>query len=144
MTTALRRDGAEWHRTVWHLQNRALQFLPVRLPAGAELVSARVAGSSVRADAAMLEGQNAVLIPLIRTKPGELSYDVEAVFRIRGEALPRHRDQTLHDPALVGITVERAVSGISTSPPVFAPGRWGAIWNRCSGKWPSQTNWTTR
>ena len=44
MTTALRRDGTEWHRATYRLQNRSLQFLPVKMPAGAELMSVRVAG----------------------------------------------------------------------------------------------------
>ena len=51
LTSALRRDGTEWHRATYRLQNRSLQFLPVVLPAAAELMSVRVAGQNVRADA---------------------------------------------------------------------------------------------
>lgn len=107
LSTAFRRDGMEWHRAIWHLQNRALQFLPVRLPAGAELVSARVAGQSVRADAEERAGAKITLIPLIKTKPGELSYDVEAVYRIASVQPAGRQEHALHDPELVGITVER-------------------------------------
>ncbi len=107
LSTALRPDGTEWHRAVWHLQNRALQFLPVRLPEGAELIGVRVAGESVRADSASIEGGPAILIPLIKTKPGELSYDVEAVYRIAQPPLAQRRTRTLNDPDLLGITVER-------------------------------------
>jgi autotransporter-associated beta strand protein len=106
-STAFRRDGTEWHKAVWHLQNRALQFLPVRLPIGAELVSVRVAGQSMRADSGQVEGGPALLIPLIKTRPGELSYDVEAVFRIAQPALKGSTKRTLEDPDLLGITVER-------------------------------------
>lgn len=106
-TTALRRNGAAWHRATWRLQNRSLQFLPVRLPAGAELMSARVAGQNVRADAGMVEGQAALLIPLIKTKPGDLSYDVEVVWRVAGEELGWRAHREFYDPELPGITVER-------------------------------------
>ena len=106
-STAFRRDGTEWHKAVWHLQNRALQFLPVRLPVGAELVSVRVAGQSMRVDQGQVEGGPAYLIPLIKTKPGELSYDVEAVYRIAQPALQGTTRRTLDDPDLLGITVER-------------------------------------
>lgn len=106
-STAFRRDGTEWHKAVWHLQNRALQFLPVRLPVGAELVSVRVAGQSMRVDKGQVEGGPAYLIPLIKTKPGELSYDVEAVYRIAQPALRGTTRRTLDDPDLLGITVER-------------------------------------
>ena len=77
--------------------------------------------------------RNAVLIPLIKTKPGELSYDVEAVYRLRGEPLPRHRDHTLHDPALVGITVERTVWNLYL-PAGFCAGQVGGNMEQVLGK----------
>ncbi len=67
----------------------------------------RVAGDSVRADAADVEGGPAMLIPLIKTKPGELSYDVEAVYRIVRTPLAQRLKRELDDPDLLGITVER-------------------------------------
>ncbi len=109
MTTALRRDGTEWHRATYRLQNRSLQFLPVRLPAGAELMSVRVAGQSVRADAGKVNGREALLVPLIKTKPGDLSYDVELVYRLKGAALDWRATQDFRDPELPGITVERTL-----------------------------------
>ena len=109
MTTALRRDGTEWHRATYRLQNRSLQFLPVRLPAGAELMSVRVAGQSVRADAGKVNGKDAILVPLIKTKPGDLSYDVELVYRLKGAALGWRTTQDFRDPELPGITVERTL-----------------------------------
>lgn len=107
LTTALRRDGTEWHRATYRLQNRSLQFLPVKMPAGAELMSVRVAGQSVRADAGKVGGTSAILVPLIKTKPGDLSYNVELVYRVNAPALGWRTGRNLDDPELLGITVER-------------------------------------
>jgi hypothetical protein len=107
MTTALRNDGTEWHKAVWHLQNRSLQFLPVRLPAGAVLVGARVAGQGVRADAGLADGRAVILVPLIRTKPGDVSYDVEVVWRQQGSRLANRDRRKFEGAELPGITVEQ-------------------------------------
>lgn len=110
ITTAFRPDGTEWNRAVYHLQNRSLQFLPVKLPAGAELVGAQVAGQPVRADAGQVEKQEAVLVPLIKTQQGDLSYNVELVYRMTArKPLGMLTQRTLHDPSLVGITVEKTL-----------------------------------
>ncbi len=106
-TTALRPDGTEWMRAVWHLQNRTLQFLPVHLPDGVELASVRVAGQAVRADTGNVYNKSVILVPLIKTKPGELSYDVEIVYRAEAARFGRWATRKLADPELVGITVER-------------------------------------
>jgi len=112
ITTAFRADGTEWNRAVYRLQNRSLQFLPVKLPEGAELVSVRVAGASTRADAGQVEKQEVVLVPLIKTKQGDLSFEVELVYRMpaetRGE-LGAMAHRRLHDPALVGVSVEKTL-----------------------------------
>lgn len=107
MTTALREDGTEWHKAAWHLQNRSLQFLPVKLPDGAVLMSARVAGQNVRADSGTVNGRAAVLIPLIKTRPGDISYDVEVVWRQTGAKLAPRDQRKFADAELVGITVEQ-------------------------------------
>lgn len=107
MTSAVRDDGTEWHKAVWHLQNRSLQFLPVKLPDGARLVSARVAGQGVRADTGTVGGAPAILIPLIKTKPGDVSYDVEIVWRQAGTRLASRDRRKLDDAELIGITVEQ-------------------------------------
>ena len=112
ITTAFRADGTEWNRAVYHLQNRSLQFLPVKLPPEMELVTVRVAGQVTRADAGQVEGQDVILVPLIKTKQGDLSFEVELVYRApaqrRHELGPMAR-RSLHDPALVGITVEKTL-----------------------------------
>ncbi len=107
MTTALREDGTEWHKAVWHLQNRSLQFLPVKLPDGAALMSAKVAGQNVRADAGKVNGRDAILIPLIKTRPGDISFDVEVVWRQAGAKLAARDKRNFHDAELIGITVEQ-------------------------------------
>ena len=63
LTSTLRADGEEWHRATYRLQNRRLQFLPVELPPGVEFIGARVAGESVRVDAAG-RTSTALLVPL--------------------------------------------------------------------------------
>jgi autotransporter-associated beta strand protein len=110
MTTALRPDGSEWHRAVYHLQNRSLQFLPVKLPDGVELASVIVAGENVRADRGEVGGSDVVLVPLIKTKPGDVSYDVVLVYRriARGGFFGFMR-KSLAEPEVVGITVERTL-----------------------------------
>jgi len=107
LTTALRGDGTEWHRAVWHLQNRTLQYLPVQLPYGAELMSALVAGQSVRPDLARVGEHDAILVPLIKTKPGELSYNVEMIYRVASPTLGWRTGRKFNDPELLGITVEQ-------------------------------------
>lgn len=107
MTTAVRNDGTEWHKAVWHMQNRSLQFLPVKLPEGAELMSVRVAEQNVRADSGMINGQAAILVPLIKTRPGEISFDVEVVWRRIGKTPGKKDARQFDDAELPGITVEQ-------------------------------------
>ena len=109
MTSALRADGTEWHRASYHLQNRSLQFLPVRLPSGAELISVRVAEQAVRADTGQVEGRETLLVPLIKTKPGDLSYDVELVYRLTGPQPGWRAKREFQEPELPGITIERTL-----------------------------------
>ena len=114
LTTAFRANGEEWVRAVYHLQNRSLQFLPVDLPEAADLVSVRVSGNDVRADRGEVEGRSVVLVPLIQTKPGQLAYDVELVFRKRDRTSKNGKlldeiSRTLNDPEVVGVTVGKTL-----------------------------------
>ncbi len=72
LTATLRANGEEWHRATYRLQNRRLQFLPVELPAGTELIGARVANESVRVDAGPVEKGAAplLLVPLAQDAAG--------------------------------------------------------------------------
>ena len=112
LTTMLRPQGPEWLRAVYHLQNRALQFLPLRLPDGMQLVSVTVAGTAVRADAGTLaDGKPGLLIPLIQTRPGDLAMDVELVCRAPGDG---RRERTLDDPDIPGVSVQRTLWNVWT------------------------------
>ncbi len=109
LTSTLRADGEEWHRAVYRLQNRRLQFLPVELPSGMEFIGARVAGESVRVDA----GPGAqLLVPLLKTRPGEQSYEVELTYRrpARGNGRTAAFGRwTLDDPRLPGVPIEKTL-----------------------------------
>lgn len=123
LTTAIRSDGSEWHRATYHLQNRSLQFLPVKLPKGAELASVSVAGENVRADRGKANGVEVLLVPLIKTKPGDVSYDVELVYRNaeRGGLFGFMTRKSLADPDVVGITVERTLWNLYVPEDAGAP-----------------------
>lgn len=114
LSTAFRANGEEWVKAVYHLQNRSLQFLPVALPEEVELVGVTVAGQEVRADRGEVDGRQVVLVPLIQTKPGQLAYDVNLVYRSRegvgrsGKRL-KSLDRKLDDPEVVGLTVEKTL-----------------------------------
>ncbi len=114
LTTAFRANGEEWVKASYHLQNRSLQFLPVDLPEGAELISVRVAQNDVRADRGEVDGRTVALVPLIQTKPGQLAYDVELVFRNR-DGITKDRktlddfSRRLDDPEIVGVSVEKTL-----------------------------------
>ena len=118
LTSAFRSNGEEWLKVVYHMQNRSLQFLPVQKPNDSELVSVIVAGAEVRADRGLFDGKPVILIPLIQTKPGQLAYDVELVFRSRETSdHSRHKPATklkrhLDDPAVFGLTVENTLWNI--------------------------------
>lgn len=118
LATAFRANGEEWHRATYKMLNRSLQFLPVKLDPNAELVTVTVSDEEVRADQGAVDGQDVLLVPLIQTQPGELSYAVELVYR-RAASTPQLQDKTfeitLDDPQIIGQTVEQ------TFWQVFAP-----------------------
>ena len=110
LTTAFRRNGEEWLKAVYRVQNRSLQFLPVHLPEESELISVSVSGTEVRADRGRAGGQEAILVPLIQTRPGQLAYDVVLVVRSReGTKTGKTLRRTLDDPAVIGPTVEKTI-----------------------------------
>lgn len=113
ITTALRPGGERWETVVYSLSNRSLQFLPVRLPAGAELIQVSVGGQTVRADRAestndKSQSSNSFLVPLIQMRAGELSQEVKLVYRIAGRAGIEAAHRFLQ-PELVGLSAERTL-----------------------------------
>ncbi len=118
MTTALRENGEEWHRAVFRLLNRRLQFLPVRLPPGAELIAARVGENEVRADRGEVDGRAVLLVPLIQTRPGEVATQVELIYRRRGNSRTARRsfERSLEAPELAGFSAEQTVWDVHLPP----------------------------
>ncbi len=112
LTTALRANGEEWLQADYRLQNRSLQFLPVRLPEGFTLLSAIVNDQPVRADQGTRDKLPVLLIPLIQTRPGDLALQVRLVCRRlpnTGGKVPDSLNLALDDPELPGVTIERTV-----------------------------------
>lgn len=110
LTTSLLRNGEEWTRAVYRLHNRSLQFLPVALPGDAQLVSVMVAGRPSRADVGVVDGLPVTLVPLIQTRPGDLSVEVAIVYRRTGPP-PVHGvfERSLDDPDLPGLSVQQTL-----------------------------------
>ena len=115
ITTAFRRDGERWETVVYSLANRSLQFLPVRLPRGAELITVMVGNELVRADRGRSitkdgkEGEPYHLVPLLQMRAGELSQRVQLTYRVTAENGPLHDEVKLDDPELVGLSAERTL-----------------------------------
>jgi len=107
LTTILRTDGERWDIAQYSLINRSLQFLPVILPEGAELISASVSGEPVRADEETQNGKRVRLIPLIHTRPGQRALEVKMIYRFAKGAGGLKANSMLDDPELVGLSVER-------------------------------------
>ncbi|MDP1591135.1 MAG: hypothetical protein Q8M07_25495, partial [Prosthecobacter sp.] len=107
LTTILRADGERWDIAQYSLINRSLQFLPVILPEGAELVSVSVSGEPVRADEETQGGKRVRLIPLIHTRPGQRALEVKMIYRFAKGKNGLKSGTTLDDPELVGLSVER-------------------------------------
>lgn len=110
LTSAIRPNGEQWLKADYRLQNRTLQFLPVRLPKDYELLSAMVSGSAVRADMGQRDNQPVLLIPLIQTRPGDMALDVQLVCRkLPTGELPSKTSLDFDDPELPGVSIERTV-----------------------------------
>ncbi|MFN0078865.1 MAG: autotransporter-associated beta strand repeat-containing protein [Prosthecobacter sp.] len=107
LTTVLRADGERWDIAQYSLINRSLQFLPVILPEGAELISTSVSGEPVRADEETQGGKRVRLIPLIHTRPGQRALEVKMIYRFAKGPDGLKPGSTLDDPELVGLSVER-------------------------------------
>jgi len=76
LTTVVDRSGRCRYEAKAALQNRSEQFLRVKIPQGLRLWSANVAGQPVKPVMAEDSAGADVLIPLVKTSPGGLPYDV--------------------------------------------------------------------
>ncbi|GAF80665.1 unnamed protein product, partial [marine sediment metagenome] len=80
LTTVIDRNGRCRYEAKLALQNRSEQFLRVRVPQGLRLWSAAVAAEAVKPVTASDSPAHEVLIPLVKTSPGGLPYDVYLYF----------------------------------------------------------------
>jgi len=80
MTTVIDRSGRCRYEARVALQNRSEQFLIVEMPNGLRLWSAKVASEPVKPAVATNSPEGQVLIPLVKTSPGGLPYEVYLYF----------------------------------------------------------------
>jgi hypothetical protein len=85
LETQARRDGSFLHRASIRMQNKTLQFLPLRLPKGATLLSLFVAGDASKANRGTRNGVDIILAPLIKTAPGDLAFEVQLTYETPAE-----------------------------------------------------------
>ena len=119
ITTALRNNGERWESAEFTLANRTRQFLPVKLPEGAELIEVSIGGQAVRADRAEASALATYLVPLIQMRAGELSQKVRLVYRIAAREDGLEGKHRFDQPELPGLSVERTVWNVWV-PPKFA------------------------
>ncbi len=112
MTTVIDRSGHLRHEARLELQNRSEQFLRVRLMArtprgqvvSLPLWSAEVAGQPVRPVQPADSSSGDVLVPLVKTSPGGLPYEVRLYFAGRG--VPTLGAVTRIQPPVLLVTAE--------------------------------------
>ncbi|UCE50679.1 MAG: hypothetical protein JSW47_11035 [Phycisphaerales bacterium] len=80
LTTVIDRSGRCRYEAKVALQNRSEQFLQIKMPPGLRLWSAKVASEPVKPAVAADAPEGQVLIPLVKTSPGGLPYDVYLYF----------------------------------------------------------------
>jgi hypothetical protein len=110
LTTVVDRSGRCRYEAKVALQNRSEQFLRVRMPKGLRLWSANVAGQPVKPVTAVDSPEGEVSIPLVKTSPGGLPYDVYLYFADEGTkplVVPLNGITKLNPPSIsiVGIPV---------------------------------------
>ncbi|MBN2210195.1 MAG: hypothetical protein JW709_02260 [Sedimentisphaerales bacterium] len=80
LTTVIDRDGRCRYEARVALQNRSEQFLRIKVPQGLQLWSATVAEHPVKPVTEATAQKDEILIPLVKTSPGGLPYDVFLYF----------------------------------------------------------------
>ena len=112
LTTVIDRSGRCRYEAKVALQNRSEQFLRINMPPGLRLWSAKVASEPVKPAVAADAPEGQVLIPLVKTSPGGLPYEVHLYFADEGArplVSPMDGIARLNPPniAIVGIPVMR-------------------------------------
>jgi hypothetical protein len=80
LTTVIDRSGRCRYEAKVALQNRSEQFLIIEMPKSLRLWSAKVASQPVKPAVATNSPEGQVLIPLVKTSPGGLPYEVYLYF----------------------------------------------------------------
>ncbi len=114
LTTVINRDGRCRYEVKVELQNRSEQFLQVEAPKGLNLWSARVAEQPVKPVYDANSPAGYVLIPLVKTSPGGLPYEIVLYFADEGNkplVNPLEGISRLKPPgiSIVGIPVTRTI-----------------------------------
>ena len=114
LTTVINRDGRCRYEVKVELQNRSEQFLHVEAPKGLNLWSASVAGQPVKPVRDINSPAGHVLIPLVKTSPGGLPYEIVLYFADEGDkplVKPLEGISRLKPPgiSIVGIPVTRTI-----------------------------------
>jgi len=91
MTLVVARDGSWRGEAQYRINNRARQFLALRMPAGARILSLFVAGRPSRPIDPKRPGEpNLVLVPLPKTAAGDLAVEIKLIFAGRfSQSLPK-------------------------------------------------------
>jgi hypothetical protein len=92
LTTILAADGSWRTQADYRVRNRGHQFLAVRLPAGARLLSVLVKDQPTRAQQTELTGEAVALVPLPQTSAADLSFEITLVLQ---GVLPRPLSRVL-------------------------------------------------
>jgi hypothetical protein len=106
LETLIRRDGSRLNAASIRMQNKTLQFLPVILPDGSRLLSVSVAGKASSANTTTRNGRKVLLVPLLKTEPGDLSYEVKLTWeRGNGGDLGLRERFTFDEPVILDVPV---------------------------------------
>ncbi len=135
-TVLYRPDGRVMTKVIYEVRNRAQQYMAVDLPAGAQIVVARVA--EVQRNLARGPGQT-VYVPLeksVLTTAGLVSFPVEVVYVMKGEPLGRRGRFRLALPR-TDLPVAYARCALML-PDGMKTGEWGGALRRAE-TWSSET-----
>ncbi len=110
-TLVLDAAGAYRAQAVLRVNNATEQFLEIRLPAGAELWAVRVAGEPVKPTKVPGKADpRAVRIPLLKTAPGDLYYEV--VLKYGGQMPPLSALGSVEFPLLRCVNIQPDLSQV--------------------------------
>jgi hypothetical protein len=110
LTTVVDRSGQCRYEARLMLQNRSQQFLRVKVPAGLQLWSATVADQPVKPVTDPAAGADVILIPLVKTSPGGLPYDVNLYLAgASGQSLGLIGEIRPPAIAVEGVSVQRTI-----------------------------------